>query len=94
MREPLILPMVSVGDRAGEPNETGVGLLCKLLERRISPHEKGLLGDDPRAALLPIVRASGGYPRDALRILRSLLQEEDFPLLPAAIGGITPDPRV
>lgn len=85
-REPLILPMVSVRDRAGEANETGVGLLCRLLERRISPHEKELLGDDPRAALLPIVRASGGYPRDALRLLRSLLQEEeDFPILPAAI---------
>lgn len=83
--EPLTLPMVKVRDRQGTTYEPGLNKLYKLIERRLD-NPKEIFGQDPEQALLPLLEASGGYPRDALRIVRSLLQREmQFPLDKGAI---------
>ena len=82
--------MVKLHPRPGSDDladaATGVQLLSDLLLRRLSPRAVDLFGEDPQRALRPIVDASGGYPRDALRLVRTLLQDEStFPVSPAAI---------
>lgn len=75
-QEAVVLPMVRVAAPDGTPYPPGERKLIELIRRRIDL--PALLGSD--AALLPIVRASGGYPRDLLRLVRELLvQARAFP---------------
>lgn len=83
--EPLTLPMVKVHDQGGAPYEPGLTKLYQLIERRLVDASK-VFGPDPHVAMRPLLVASGGYPRDALRIVRTLLQREaEFPLSASAI---------
>lgn len=84
--EPLTLPMVKVHERDGEtPFAAGLQKMHDLIACRIGPLER-IFGRDPRAALQPLLEASGGYPRDALRMVRALLQsEENFPVSAAQV---------
>ncbi|WAS89852.1 hypothetical protein [Nannocystis punicea] len=84
-REPLTLPMVKIHDRDGNDFAAGLDKMYKLVACRLEDPER-IFGKDPVAAVRPILTATGGYPRDVLRILRNLLQnEEQFPVAPARI---------
>jgi len=83
--EPLTLPMIKVHDQSGAAYEPGLHKLYQMIERRLGDVSR-IFGAEPRAALQPILEASGGYPRDALRLVRTLLtREEDFPVTEAAV---------
>lgn len=78
--EPLTLPMVKIRERDGTPFAPGLQKLQQLIQCRLGGLER-VFGPDPEATLRPILEASGGYPRDALRMVRALLQnEESFPV--------------
>ena len=80
--QPAVLPMVKIADQSGAPYPTGVKKLEDLVARRL----KGLarvFGKDPSETLLPIILASGGYPRDLLRMIRQILIDaRTFPITP------------
>jgi hypothetical protein len=84
--EPLTLPMVKSRDIGGAVFEPGLDKLYMMVERRVDGAPERVFGPTPRETLRPILEASGGYPRDVLRIVRHLLQnEEQFPVTPARI---------
>jgi hypothetical protein len=75
-REPEVLPMVKVIEQDGRAYGSGIDKLLDLVGRRI---------DVPRvfggsATLRELVLASGGYPKDLLRMVREVLyQKSPFP---------------
>ncbi|MCK4342091.1 MAG: hypothetical protein KAY37_10255 [Phycisphaerae bacterium] len=74
-----ILPMCKVSDaETGKPHEPGVQAMMEILAKRMP------LDDlfKERAVLHPLVVASGGYPRDLLRMMRELLQRARLNKLP------------
>ncbi|MBI3270880.1 MAG: hypothetical protein HYZ53_17900 [Planctomycetes bacterium] len=65
-----ILPMCKVFDPVQkEPHEAGIQAMMEILRRRIPLNE---LFADPNL-LRPLAEASGGYPRDLLRMAREIL---------------------
>ncbi len=80
-REPLILPMVKIRERDGTPFKGGTAKLRALVPQRLVPTEPTQVsGADPDALLWPLIAASGGYPRDLLRMIRSLIMDYELPL--------------
>lgn len=73
--EPRILPMVKITAPDGAAHVEGIQALGRLVGRRM-PLER-VFGTDPRQTLLPLVQASGGFPRDLLRMIRNILQTTD-----------------
>jgi hypothetical protein len=69
---PTVLPMVKIAEPDGTPYPVGVEKLVDLVRRRVRDLAR-VFGDDLDATLLPILHASGGYPRDLLRMVRQLL---------------------
>ncbi len=69
---PAVLPMVKIAEPDGMPYPVGVEKLVDLVRRRVRDLGR-VFGDDLDATLLPILEASGGYPRDLLRMVRQLL---------------------
>lgn len=83
--EPLTLPMIKVHDQGNVAYEPGLHKLYQMIERRLGDVSR-IFGPDARGALEPLLVASGGYPRDALRMVRTLLtREETFPIATAAL---------
>lgn len=83
--EPQTLPMIKVREQTGEPFEAGLDKLHDLIRVRLEDPTR-VFGSDPKAMLRPLLEASGGYPRDALRMVRSILQnEESFPVSPSVV---------
>lgn len=81
-REPLILPMVRICDREDQPFAAGRAKLRAVIERRVDDLAP-IFGADPATTLDPLIEASGGYPRDLLRLVRSLLLDaSSFPIVP------------
>ena len=76
---PLTLPMVKIRRVDGTEHEPGICRLAALITTRLP--DGGALGADPVARLRPAILASGGYPRDLLRIVReAVLQSQEFPV--------------
>jgi len=69
---PAVLPMVKIAEQDGTPYPVGMDKLVDLVQRRVRDLAR-VFGDDLDATLLPILQASGGYPRDLLRMVRQLL---------------------
>jgi hypothetical protein len=81
-REPVVLPMVKVREPGGAAYEIGIQKMAEMIRRRIDD-VPAIFGDDPGRTLRPLIEASGGYPRDLLRMVRTLLTDtEDFPVTP------------
>jgi hypothetical protein len=77
---PAVLPMVKIADQDGTPYPVGVDKLVDLVHRRVRDLPR-FFGDDLDLTLLPILQASGGYPRDLLRMVRQLLLDaRSFPV--------------
>lgn len=86
-RDPMILPMIKVRKPDGSPSEDGVEKLLKLVKRRLGPEDPtSIFGDSPDDLLRPLIAASGGYPRDLLRMVRTLLT--DSPKFPVTIEDV------
>lgn len=73
--EPRVLPMVKIAERDGAPYREGLQKLERLVGRRV-PIDR-VFGPSPEETLLPILEASGGYPRDLLRMVRDLIGATD-----------------
>jgi hypothetical protein len=85
-REPLVLPMVKVSEPDGAAYEPGIEKMMEIVRRRIEDLP-GIFGLDPAAVLRPLIEASGGYPRDLLRMVRNLLLDAtDFPATPKQVN--------
>lgn len=84
-QEAVILPMVKVRTREGEPWEPGLDRLREIVGRRLDVGR--VFGDVAR--LRPLLEASGGYPRDLLRLVREVLYEpHDFPVAPGSVERV------
>ena len=73
-REPLVLPMVKIAGIDSKDHAPGLERLKQIVERRVEDLG-ALFGAEQEATLGALVRASGGYPRDLLRMVRTLLLE-------------------
>jgi hypothetical protein len=91
-REPLILPMVKVHAPDGAAHDAGIARMIEVVRRRVESIAP-VFGDDPSATLLPLIHASGGYPRDVLRMVRSLLLDttHDLPARPEDTARVVED---
>lgn len=89
-REPYVLPMVKVGTQDGAEFEPGLAKLCEIVRKRIADDRVfGPLQGEIPAVLREVLRASGGYPRDLLRMVRELLwTTKKFPTTPADTARI------
>lgn len=73
-REPYVLPMVKVADRGGSDFEPGLAKLAEMVRKRLDDHRVfGAPQGEIPPALRSLLRASGGYPRDLLRMVREVL---------------------
>jgi hypothetical protein len=80
---PAVLPMVKIAGQDGTEYRVGIDKLIDLVRRRVRELSH-VFGDDLDTTLLPIIHASGGYPRDLLRMVRQLLIDaRAFPAKPA-----------
>ena len=77
---PLVLPMVKVCDRQTHADhEEGIQKLIEVLRRRIDLD--AVFGSASSESLRRLVRASGGYLRDLVRLVRDVvLMGKDFPV--------------
>lgn len=90
-REPLVLPMVKIADPEGADYEPGLERLRTMVARRVEDLG-AVFGDDPEATLGALIRASGGYPRDLLRMVRTLLLEaRSLPVVRADVDRVIAD---
>jgi len=81
-REPRVLPMVKITDKDGKPYAEGIDKLVRLVGRRLKPLKR-VFGESLEQTLYPLILASGGYPRDLLRMLRDvLLSANGLPVTP------------
>ncbi|WP_437681564.1 hypothetical protein [Sorangium sp. So ce131] len=83
MVEPVsFLPMIKVRDVEGRLHPEGVEVIAELVRKRID--EAALEEIFGKAALRDRIRAialwSGGYPREIVRLLQTLLELEAFPV--------------
>lgn len=89
----LTLPMVKIRKRDGTTHTAGVDRLVELVKRRLGGDLGPVFGPDARATLVPLIEASGGYPRDLLRLVRDVISlARTFPVdaahIERAIGGL------
>jgi hypothetical protein len=80
----LFMPMIKLRDRAGTPFQPGMDAALELVRRRIpEPMLADLFGKEQVAdRLRRLIEWSGGYPREIIRLLQTLLTEDesDYPL--------------
>ncbi|MFO0591675.1 MAG: hypothetical protein U0441_29280 [Polyangiaceae bacterium] len=80
-QEPPTLPMVRIAEPGGAPYPAGVAKLVDLVSRRVEVRR--VFAEPLDGTLGEIIRASGGYPRDLLRMVRDvLMQSSSFPAPP------------
>ncbi|HVK67607.1 MAG TPA: AAA family ATPase [Polyangium sp.] len=76
---PLILPMVKVHNKERQVHEPGIEALVEVVRRRIDID--AVFGAEADASLRDLIRASGGYLRDLMRLVRDVvLYGQDFPV--------------
>jgi hypothetical protein len=86
--QPTVLPMVKMAEKDGTPYAAGVEKLFELVRRRL-PDLPRIFGADLDQTLMPLIAASGGYPRDLLRMVRQLLIDgKTFPVTAHVTGRI------
>jgi hypothetical protein len=89
--EPRVLPMVKIAEPERGPYEAGIAKMIEMIGLRVDDLP-GIFGADISATLRPLVEASGGYPRDLLRMVRTLLTSaETFPVTPEQTEKIIRD---
>lgn len=84
-RDPVLLPMVKVHEPDGSDYAPGLDKLVELVARRVDIAP--VFGSTER--LLPLVRASGGYPRGLVQLVReTLIQARSFPVPPEDVAAV------
>jgi hypothetical protein len=82
--EPAMLPMVKIADSSGAAHADGIHKLAALVGRRVSLARVFGSPREQERTLLPILQASGGYPRDLLRMVREVITDAaSLPVTPA-----------
>lgn len=93
-REPLVLPMVKIREQDGTDAEAGVQKMLSLVRRRLDPDPTLVFRADQEDLLRRLIAASGGYPRDLLRMVRTLLMESPtFPVRAEDVDQVIRDLR-
>jgi hypothetical protein len=70
-QKPRTLPMVKVSQRNSRKDHApGIAAMYEILSKRVTLEA---LWTHPRKVLLPLLRASGGYPRDLLHLAQELV---------------------
>lgn len=89
-REPYILPMVKIAEKDGSDYAPGLAKLNEIVRKRVDDDRVfGPEGEEIAPVLREILRASGGYPRDVLRMIREMLwMAKKFPVSPADAARI------
>ena len=72
--QPAVLPMVKIAAQDGSTFQPGLQKLFDLVSRRLKDPAR-IFGADLESTLMRLVHASGGYPRDLLRMVRQVLIE-------------------
>jgi hypothetical protein len=86
-REPQILPMVKIAEPDGGRYAPGFAKLTELMSRRVDIPR--IFGDDPTETLARLIAASGGYPRELIRMARETLwTARAFPITPVDVRQI------
>jgi hypothetical protein len=73
------LPMIKLYERTGEPFEAGFTVAREIVRRRIQDeYAREIFGSvSGEARLKRLIEWSGGYPREIVRLLQSMLEIED-----------------
>lgn len=75
------IPMIKLADRAGNIHEPGYRVARELIRRRVPDDVLGqIFGPSVEERIRELIRWSGGYPREIVRLLQSALALEDLPL--------------
>lgn len=88
MSDPVsFLPMIKIRDPEGKLHPEGIEVITDLVKKRIDdPSLAELFGDRAlRDRIRAIALWSGGYPREIVRLLQSLLELETFPVSAKAL---------
>jgi hypothetical protein len=83
------LPAVKVKNKENEVFQLGIETLKALVYCRISKDKlESIFGSDYQEKLNKIIIFSGGYPRDLLKILRTLILKDDYPVEMEVIDSV------
>lgn len=75
------IPMIKLHEPDGRPWEAGYAAARELVRRRLPDAiAREIFGDMLEARLKDVIRWSGGYPRELVRLLQSALAREKLPL--------------
>lgn len=75
------IPMIKLHERSGAPCPEGYAAARELIRHRVPDDVlQQLLGHQCEDRVKEMIRWSGGYPRELVRLLRSALAMEDMPL--------------
>ncbi len=88
--DPAVLQMVSTHHPDGAPQPKGIHRMEELIRKRLGKEEDLNAVFANEGTLRLLVDATGGYPRDLLRLVRGLLQslaESDFPAQESACAA-------
>jgi hypothetical protein len=90
MRDVDFMPVIKVRDRDWNPYEPGMEAAREIVRRRI-PEDilTRLFGDAPWNAADRLIRWSGGYPRDLLKMLQSVIARKSHPVTERDLDTIT-----
>lgn len=81
--EPVVVPMVNF------EAEPGMQFLHSIVLRRLEGQDEALFGPQSGEAIRQLARASGGYPRDLIRLVRNLVQQNrTFPATSEAVERV------
>lgn len=77
------MPMLRLRERSGEDNESGMLAAREMVRQRISDELLAeVLGEDPEPTATELIKWSGGYPRELVRLLREVLKRKNLPATP------------
>jgi hypothetical protein len=77
------LPMIKLHTRDGAPYQPGIDAARHLIRSRIPDEDLAEIlgpGAEGEAAIHSVIEASGGYPRELVRLLQALIARGNFPL--------------
>ena len=75
------LPVVKVINRDDTPNQDGIEVMKAFIYKRIPPEDlKEIFGDNYIHKIEHIIKSTGGYPRDLLKIIQSVITSPSYPL--------------
>jgi len=88
------MPMVKLRERDGTPFPLGVAAMRTLIRKRIpDQHLPAFLGSEAEERILQLITASGGYPRETVRLLQTVVSADQLPLSTAGFERVQNEVR-